>query len=346
MKKFDFIIIGQGIGGSVLAFSLLKKGKSVLVIDDGYKSSSSFIAAGLWNPIVFKRLSKSWFIDQCIEIAYPFYKELEDELGVSFFHKKRLIRIFPDQRSANDFDEKSENPEYKAYINSTSVSIPDVHQPFGNGIVENAGWCNVPVFINNFREYLIERNAFFLNDFDEEKLVNVDGEWQYENFAAEKIIFSTGSKMLSSKFFGYLPLVPNKGQVLRIKFEDQKVDEMINYGNFLLPVDNGEYRLGATYELNDPNPNITEEARISFLDGLKDILPYTPIVLDHEVGYRPTVRDRRPLLGEHPSHKGMYIFNGLGSKGVIQAPYCAHHLVQHLLEGVVIDKEMSISRFR
>ena len=152
--------------------------------------------------------------------------------------------------------------------------------------------------------------------------------------------------MLSSKFFGHLPLVPNKGQVLRIKFEGHKVDEMINYGNFLMPIDNGEYRLGATYELNDPNPNITEEARISFLEGLKDILPYTPRVLEHEVGYRPTVRDRRPLLGEHPAHKGMYIFNGLGSKGVIQAPYCAHHLVQHLIEGVVIDKEMSISRFR
>jgi flavin-dependent dehydrogenase len=59
----DYFIIGQGLAGTSVARRIEQAGKSVLVIDDGLKSSSSLVAAGMWNPIVFKRLNKSWKAD-------------------------------------------------------------------------------------------------------------------------------------------------------------------------------------------------------------------------------------------------------------------------------------------
>jgi len=42
-------------------------------------------------------------------------------------------------------------------------------------------------------------------------------------------------------------------------------------------------------------------------------------VTSHIAGQRPTVRDRRPLLGKLDDHE-LYAFNGLGTRG---SPDCA-----------------------
>ena len=69
-------------------------------------------------------------------------------------------------------------------------------------------------------------------------------------------------------------------------------------------------------------------------------------VLEHEVGIRPTVIDRRPLLGKHPEFDNILIFNGLGTKGVMLAPYFAQHLVD-FIEGNILELEgeVNINRF-
>jgi len=68
LKKVDAIIVGQGISGSLLSAELLKNGKSCLVIDEEKKVTSSKVSAGLYNPIVFKRVVKSWLIDELLPV--------------------------------------------------------------------------------------------------------------------------------------------------------------------------------------------------------------------------------------------------------------------------------------
>jgi glycine oxidase len=347
MKNVDFLIIGQGIAGTVLAETLIQREKKVHVIDDGHLNSSSMVAAGMWNPVVFKRLSKSWEIDQCIEEAFPFYKALEKKLGVPFFHIKRLVRIFPDQHAANEFDEKSDSPEYKTYLNPNDrANIVLTEQPFGHGIVEKAGWCNLPVVLNNYREYLNTIDSFSFDRFNENELLHGESGWIYKDIHAEHVVICTGSKMKESKFFGDLPLVPNKGQVLTIQLHHYTMPELINFGNFLLPIGSGFYRLGATYDLEDPNPEPTIEGKEALLDSLREVVPAVAQVAEHKAGYRPTTRDRRPLIGSHPTLKGIHVFNGLGSKGVIQAPYCAQAFADFIIDGKTLSKEMNITRLK
>ena len=89
-KKTDYIIVGQGLAGSILALTLLKKGKSVVVIDNATQNTASKIAAGLYNPVVFKRLVKSWLADDLLPYMDEFYPEMEKLLGAEFYFSKRF----------------------------------------------------------------------------------------------------------------------------------------------------------------------------------------------------------------------------------------------------------------
>ena len=63
MKEFDYIIVGQGIAGTVLAFQLRLKGKQVFVIDKHRDDTSSKIAPGTYNPMVLKRFTPCWKVE-------------------------------------------------------------------------------------------------------------------------------------------------------------------------------------------------------------------------------------------------------------------------------------------
>ena len=54
-RQVDFIIVGQGIAGTLLAHDLLEKGHSVYIIDKPMIASASKVAAGLINPVGMKR---------------------------------------------------------------------------------------------------------------------------------------------------------------------------------------------------------------------------------------------------------------------------------------------------
>src|SRR6056297_1339775 len=87
------IILGQGIAGSILAFRLLDAGISTEIIDNDHQHSSSMVAAGLWNPIVFRRINKSWRADEFIPELEAFYKQLEVNLDAKFFKGLKISRV-------------------------------------------------------------------------------------------------------------------------------------------------------------------------------------------------------------------------------------------------------------
>ena len=68
-------------------------------------------------------------------------------------------------------------------------------------------------------------------------------------------------------------------------------------------------------------------------------------IIDQEAGIRPTIIDRRPLIGIHPRIDKLFILNGLGTRGSLLAPYTATALYDFIEKQIPIDKEMNISRF-
>jgi glycine/D-amino acid oxidase-like deaminating enzyme len=68
-------------------------------------------------------------------------------------------------------------------------------------------------------------------------------------------------------------------------------------------------------------------------------------IIDQLAGVRPTVRDRKPILGAHPEYKNIFILNGFGSRGVMAAPSLSKKLINLIFEKKEVDKEINLDRF-
>jgi glycine/D-amino acid oxidase-like deaminating enzyme len=133
--------------------------------------------------------------------------------------------------------------------------------------------------------------------------------------------------------------------VLDLKIENLELDAIVNFGQFLLPFGNKKFRLGATYNWNEVPDEPTEDAKELLISELKLRLDKNVIIESHKTGFRPTTRDRRPIVGFSKDSEWLGVFGGLGSKGVLLAPYFAKLFAAVLTEGAIIPKEVSAFRF-
>ena len=67
--------------------------------------------------------------------------------------------------------------------------------------------------------------------------------------------------------------------------------------------------------------------------------------MKHFAGVRPTVKDRRPLVGTHSGLNSIHILNGLGTRGVMLGPYLANQLFQQILvlDSVICTKTQLVA---
>ena len=342
-----YLIVGQGLAGTLLAFSLLEKGEEVLVADDYNHNSASKVAAGMWNPVTFKRLAVSWLAKEMLEEMNVTFRKLEDLLQVNFFHDLPVSRIFNSIQDANFWDEKSENPAVGKYLSSrTNPSIQEHFvSPFGNSEVNECGWLNVPLFREASKNYFLQHGHFINESVEESDVQFHESGLRWKEMAFDKIILCTGIGVNKWKGLEDLDLIPNHGQVLDLHIEDLELDVIANFGQFLLPYGNGKFRLGATYDWNEVPDEPTKEAREFLLSELKLRLNKDVVVESQKTGYRPTTRDRRPILGFAKGNNTLAVFGGLGSKGVLLAPYFSQLFTAVLTEGVAIPKEVNTTRF-
>jgi glycine oxidase len=333
-------IVGQGLAGSVLALLLDDLGYDVVVADDGHRSSSSMVAAGMWNPLSFKKLHASWIADQLMPSAFRIYPRLQQKLGSQFFFPADLIRIFPDVRSANEWDERSVHPELNQFIGEEKNKFPgnDFHTPFGFGVVKNAGWLNTKVFLTSARAYLKSKNLLVDGEVDHRQIAV----WLSQN---DIVIQCTGWRLPENAGFDWLPVIRNKGEVLTVSIPDLETSDMFNFGKFLIPFGEGIFKLGATYELNPQHLEPTAVAKNELLQDLNQNMTHRAVAVQHDTGYRPTVPDRKPLLGFDPDNRRSGVFNGFGSKGVMLIPFFAEMLIRHMCSGEVLMKDVDISRY-
>lgn len=342
-----YLIVGQGLAGTLLAFSLLEKGEEVLIADDYKHASASQVAAGMWNPVTFKRLAASWLVKEMMEEMNLTFRKLEVKLQSNFFHVLPVARIFNSIQDANFWDEKSDHPEVGRFLSSRSnKSVQEnFDSPYGNSEVNECGWLNVPLFREAAKIYFLQHENF-IEDVVNEEDVQFTSEgvlWKGKQF--DKIILCNGIGVNKWKGLEGLDLIPNHGQVLDLKIENLEIDAIVNFGQFLLPYGDEKFRLGATYDWNEVPDVPTDEAREFLLFELKARLNNEIIVESHKTGYRPTTRDRRPIIGFSKGNELLGVFGGLGSKGVLLAPYFARLFASVLTEETTIPKEVNAARF-
>lgn len=342
------MIVGQGLAGSLLATFLMKKGKKIIVIDSFSPSSSSQIAAGLVHPITGRRIVKTWLADTAFPFAFAVYKDLEKEYGRSFFQKMNILEILSNAKQWNDWTGRKSDPEIAALIDEAvdETIYTDCLQPFHHLVpVKNSGWLNIPAFLFSIRSRLKETAQLVEESFEYESMkIHSDG-ISYNAIHATRIIFCEGYKIADNPYWSWVPMLPAKGEILTIEVPGLPEESILMKSIFIVPLGSNLFRVGATYSWSPLDEIITEGALYKLQEQLEEILkiPYT--VISQKAGVRPTVKDRRPLIGEHPKFRNVFLFNGLGTKGVSLGPWFAAQFADHLEEGKDLDPEADVRRF-
>ena len=318
------------------------------VIDDAYERAASQVAAGLINPVTGRRYVKSWRVDDLLPFALDTYRTLEKKLGISVYQELNIIRSLFNHREENDWLARSGEPGYEKYLMDEVDlgSYADYTEPvFSYGEVKHCAQVDLAGLTKTYREKLREENRLLETVFDYNALEILEGGVHYGDWEADTLIFCEGARGKENPFFNYVPFQVAKGEVLVIKIPDATFDKIFKHRVFIIPMGNELYWVGSTYNWEYEDDLPTEEGRTFLEERLRDILKTPFTVVEHRASIRPTVKDRRPFLGRHPSYNQLALFNGLGTKGTSLAPFWARHLAEYLVESQPLDVAVDIERF-
>jgi glycine/D-amino acid oxidase-like deaminating enzyme len=211
--------------------------------------------------------------------------------------------------------------------------------------IGSSAWMNIPKFLETMRNRLRDSYSLLEEHFEHETLKIHEEHIQYGLITAKKIIFCEGYKSLMNPLWDWVPLVPAKGEILTIRCDELPEEFILLSGMFIIPVGEKKFRAGSTYEWNFPHEMPTEEGRLKLLHQLRGFLRVPFEIIDHKAGVRPTVKDRRPLIGSHPAYSHVYLFNGMGTKGVQLIPWFADHFINHLSDGIPLMNDVNLLRW-
>jgi glycine/D-amino acid oxidase-like deaminating enzyme len=336
----DVILIGQGIAGTVLSEVLHARGLRVVICDVPLEGRASHAAAGLVNPVALRTTAPSWRALELLAVAGAFYREMEQRYDARFWNPVELVALFPTAKEAGIWRSRMKEPELARMIAEGPVSDPAVNelpQPFGHGVVRRCAWVDVRCMLHAHRTNWRREGRLLERAVHDDDIRPVAGGIAIGEVSAPLVIRCTGA------FGKDLPLlVPVRGEGLTLRVEGLRLHSAVHRSVFVLPAGDDRYRVGATFAWDDPWSGPTEEGRRWLLDRAQRLIPRATDIDEHWWGVRPTTRDRRPLLGRTAPHAA--VMNGLGSRGVLLAPWCAQHLAAHLYDGASLDPEVDVAR--
>ena len=346
MKEVDYIIVGCGLASIAFCEELRGNNKTFVVFDNN-SQKSSIVAAGLYNPVILKRFSEVWKAKEQLNLAALLYSNIEKELNITVDYKLRILRRFTSIQEQNKWFSASDKPSLEPFLSTQLVKNTNlaIDAPFGFGEVQHAGRLDTETLITNYKQFLKRINCFEEVTFEHQNIKFELGSIHYNGIKSQHIVFAEGFGVKENPYFKTIPLTGSKGEILTIKAPDLKIDYAIKSSVFVIPLGDDLYNVGSTYNNDDKSNTPTESAKEELISKLKTFLKCDFEVVSHIAGVRPTVKDRKPLIGRHPKHNNLYVLNGLGTRGVMIAPYVAKALYNFIEKGELLDAEIDVNRF-
>ncbi len=396
----DFLIVGQGIAGSLLAWRLVQRGASVSLIDSGDAHAGSRVAPGVINPLAGRKLKPTWRVAEQLPVALAFYRELEQATGETFFHPTQIIRLIKDAKQRKELDQRLGEADAQAFIgeyHAPHTLGPAFRDEHGSIVTDRSGWVELDVLCRLLTEPVRAAGQLRAGVFDCAQLEVSESGVHYAGEAHGAVVFCEGWRGMHNSFLQHLPWNPARGEMLELRLKGEAFlpkhlqGAILNCGKWLLPLGGDRYRAGASYAWSEFDAPPTAEKREEILRVLGRFLDREFEVLGQVTGVRPVVEDYRPILGrvapagneglrpygalrlpreevegwddrvagqnatESVGHEGtdsvpgkslpLYVFNGLGSKGVLMGPWCSELMAAHLIDGQPLPEEVDVARF-
>lgn len=342
----DYLIIGSGLAGISFAEIALRQGKSILVLDNNSQNSSK-IAAGLYNPVILKRFSEVGQAKEHLLVMHDFIAGVERKLRVQIDFKTPILRKFFSFEEQNNWFAASDKVNLAPYLSTHLISkkYQSIDAPFGYGEVLQTGYVDTALLLTKYKEYLIKNQFFQEETFDYSLLKEENSGIRYKDIQARHIVFAEGFGLHANPYFKELPLDGTKGELLIIKAPLLDLEVILNTSVFILPLGNDLFKIGATYNWEDKTAIPTEDGKKELVERIKEIITCDFEIINHFAGVRPTVKDRRPLIGTHEYYPSIHILNGLGTRGVMLGSAMAKALFESIEYEKPLDKTIDIRRF-
>lgn len=344
--QVDYIIVGQGVAGTLLSWSLINAGCKVLVIDENKHHTSSKVASGLINPVTGKRVVRSWMIEELMPVAIDAYKMLEQELGCDLITQCNLLDFFPTLEARDIYHHAMQKDS--AYLQLANAS--DLEQYFrsnyGIGEITPCWLIDLNSLIENWREVLLQRDMLLNEKFNwNDCKVSADG-IVYKNVSAKRIICCAGTGGFDNPYFSLLPYTKNKGEVIIASIAGLPRNKIYKQGALkIVPWKDDQFWIGSSFAWKYKDIEPTE----AFRKRVEEHLPYwlkLPVsIVDHWAAERPTTVGQLPFVGFHPSMPSVGVLNGMGTKGCSLAPYFSKQLTEHLVNDAPILPDADVKRF-
>ncbi len=342
----DYLIVGCGLAGISFAEKALWHNKTILLVDNDSQNSSK-IAGGLYNPVILKRFSEVWEAQSQLVTMNFFYAQLQPRIEKQFDFKMPILRKFFSVEEQNNWFAASDKPALAPFL-STQLHFKEykgITAPFGYGEVLHTGYVDTASLLSAYRNYLVNNNWFRQESFDYTAIVFEEDNVRYKDIQTKHIVFAEGFGLHANPYFNQLPLDGTKGELFIIKAPDLDLDVIVNTSVFILPLGNDLFKVGATYNWKDKTDVPTEEGKTELVERIREIISCDFEIITHFAGVRPTVRDRRPLVGTHAIHNRIHVLNGLGTRGVMLGPAMAKALYDAVENQIPLHKEIDIQRF-
>jgi glycine/D-amino acid oxidase-like deaminating enzyme len=348
-RDVDYLIIGQGLAGSALAWRLIHAGQRVQVIDDGLLTSASRVAAGLINPLAGMRFTRRPQLDDWLASAQSWYRAVATVCGGTVLHATPMLRLLRSAEQQRFHARRLADPASSGLLEPLLApgDLPEpVHAPFGAFVQRNTGYVAMPRLLLKLRDWLIARQAYETAQVETNDLEISADAVRLGPLRATRVVLCSGARLADDPWFGGLPLAPDKGELLTLRAGDWSPRHIINGAHWLLPHSDGSLRFGATHDHHDSTTRITREGRDRLLEGLAALVPGHPFeIVDQQAGVRPGTVDHYPMLGCHPESPRLCVCNGFGARGALSIPLYTERLCDHLVNGAPLPAEADIRRF-
>ncbi|AZA53529.1 NAD(P)/FAD-dependent oxidoreductase [Chryseobacterium sp. G0201] len=344
MENVDYIIVGDGYAGLFFAHQLIKNNKSFILFSEGKKSASQ-VSAGIINPVVLKKFTTFWKAQEQIDFLKHSLKEIETYTSQNYLIEAPIHRIFHDENEQNLWLKKSGNEDLQNFLDKKFDHLNIVKNDFLKGKVNQSARLDVNGFFNGLFSFLENEAKLIKEKFDYSKID--ENSSTYKNFKFKNILFCEGMGVKDNPFFSDIAVIPNKGHHIKVKLSTPIPENItIKKKHFLFPTYNGLYFYGGTYDREQLHHHIDDSAVEQLVKGLSEFYPYDFEVSEVNFGFRPTVKDRRPIIGRHYQNKNLYVFNGLGARGILNGCYFSKSLYDFIENDVPLDEEVSLDRFK
>lgn len=318
-SESPWLIVGQGLAGSCLVWEFYQRGIPFKIIDNG-SGGSSRVAAGMINPITGKNFHPSWRITEFHPSAIAFYTALEEKLGTQFWHPLPVLRLASAEKEWKKIQAKLDSPEIAKWLKFIAHPVP----PGFAGAVElkGGGRLDTSAFMEATRE--------FFTNYGNHSISQHNTSHPHPNR-----ILCEGATGLMANQLGQHRCA--KGEILTVRADWPDTHIRIGAGGWLIPIGEGLFRIGSTYEWDQLDEIPSEAGRKRTTEIAEKLGGKDFQIIDHVAGIRPILRRSEPLIGKNAA--GDWIFNALGSKGSLYAPGMARMLADWIEKDIRPEKD-------